>query len=288
MVVSEDIQNITFSREFSPGNRLVISFSCSITTHSILFSLPLTINYDFRKRLHDFLLFRYVLRNVLDKKSNCDNKNCFLHESNRLDVRSLADRLWKSMTSEMKSYFKFRSEYLINFKAYEFNKLNLDKKTHNILCKGDRTYAACYLCITKKKRCTSVAPCYCTGKKKPCIFYTPKLRPEKSGNFVHFGPEYFKEKISTKTDQLKNNKTESVQFENTNAESVQNINAKSDENIKVENIHPEDITEKKIQSKKFLVQMVRFDCLTRQDISLFDLEKPDKGQRPDPEAEKEN
>ncbi|CAG8667918.1 38129_t:CDS:10, partial [Gigaspora margarita] len=176
---------------------------------------------------------------------------------NRLEVYSFADRLWKNMPSEMKSHFtiKFQSKYLKMFRVYECNKLNLDKKTHGILYKGDCTYA-CDLCISKKKCCTSGVTCNrCTRKGNPCFFYTPKFHPEKSDNFVNFSPEYFKNQIK------------SVQIENIDTESVENIMTKI--------VHPENITEK------------RFVCLTRQDTSLLVQDKPDKSQIPDSKAEQE-
>ncbi|CAG8770529.1 17544_t:CDS:1 [Cetraspora pellucida] len=317
MVVVEDIQNITFSREFPPGNRLVISFSCSITTHSILFPF---------QPLADFWLFRQLIFKQLNKISNCYNKNCFLCGSNRLGF--LAKYLFTHMKSVMKPHFNIKKvyKYLKKTHAYGCNK-SIPGKTREILHR--RVSAAVRDCIQSKKPCTSGVPCYQFGKRctsgvpdVPCnqstgekvSYIFPDFHPrfKQSDNFVNYSPEtfkYYETKLRVKRDECKNNRTESVQFENTNAEDVEIIEAEKNgqfENNNLENVEIIDAEDDQfeianaeyieiieaeniypVHYKEFLAQMSKLNCLMHQDISLLDQDKHDKDQRPDPKDEKE-
>ncbi|CAG8828650.1 19010_t:CDS:1, partial [Racocetra persica] len=97
------IKDIAFSLESYPGNHFVISFQCPSISHFIAVSILKTSHEGVCDQKPCFFLFKTMLGCLLETKSKCDDKSCFLHKISQRRIACLAEYLWKTMTTEVKS-----------------------------------------------------------------------------------------------------------------------------------------------------------------------------------------
>jgi len=98
--------SLVVSSELPPGDRLIISFQCRSSTHSIMINWSsLAFDQVSFRSLNGLQALKSALQRSLTKKCQCDDDTCFLYEITSRTVSEFSAQIWRTMTPKVQSLF---------------------------------------------------------------------------------------------------------------------------------------------------------------------------------------